>query len=67
MSFNLSIFLCGLGLALILEGLPYFLWAEKMPVILRTMAEQPPGRLRILGLCAILSGLAVVFMGRSLH
>ena len=58
-------FLTALGLAFILEGLPYFLAAEKMPEVLRALAERSPGQLRGLGLTAILAGLLLLFLLRS--
>ena len=53
-----------LGLAMVFEGLPYFLWAEGMPQFLRAMAERPPLLLRMLGLTAMLGGLLLVFIAR---
>jgi len=54
-----------LGLAFILEGLPYFLAAEKMPLVLRALSERRPGELRTLGLTAILAGLLLIFILRG--
>lgn len=65
MHFDWKLFLTALGLAFILEGLPYFLAAEKMPDVLRALAERRPGELRSLGLTAILVGLAVLFVLRG--
>ncbi|MGM0645354.1 MAG: DUF2065 domain-containing protein [Thermodesulfobacteriota bacterium] len=66
MEFNLHFFLTALGLAFILEGLPYFIWAERMPAILALLAEQPTGRLRRYGLLALIGGLALIALARSL-
>lgn len=66
MQFDLSFFLCALGLAFILEGIPYFLWAEKMPGFLEMMSRQPPHALRKLGFSVIILGVLVVFLGKSL-
>ncbi|MCA1742447.1 MAG: DUF2065 domain-containing protein [Desulfonatronovibrio sp.] len=66
MQFDLTFFLCALGLAFILEGIPYFIWAEKMPKFLETMSKQPPGNLRRLGFTAIILGMLVIFLGRSM-
>lgn len=66
MNFDLSFFLCALGLAFVLEGLPYFLWAEKMPSILAVLSRQSPSGLRRMGSLALLAGLVLVFLGRSL-
>jgi uncharacterized protein YjeT (DUF2065 family) len=65
MDFDWKIFVTALGLAFILEGLPYFLLAEKMPTVLRGLSERPPSELRRLGLTAIAVGLVVVYLMRS--
>jgi uncharacterized protein YjeT (DUF2065 family) len=62
MTFDWKLFLAALGLAFILEGLPYFLFAEKMPSMLRMLSERPPGALRFLGFSAILAGLTLLFI-----
>lgn len=64
MQFDLAFFLQVLGLAMILEGLPYFIWAERMPSILQTLSQQKPSTLRILGIVILLCGLLLVFLGR---
>ena len=53
------------GLALVIEGLPYFLWAEKMPKVLRLLSEKPPKALRMIGMLAMLAGLLTVYIVRS--
>ncbi len=65
MEFNLAFFLTALGLAFILEGIPYFIWAEKMPKFLELMSRQPASSLRRLGFTAIILGLLVIYLGRS--
>ena len=64
MHFDWKIFLTALGLAFILEGLPYFLAAEKMPTVLKALAERRPGELRSLGVTAILAGLLLLLLLR---
>jgi uncharacterized protein YjeT (DUF2065 family) len=66
MDFDWKTFATALGLAFILEGLPYFLLAEKMPTVLRGLSERPPSELRRLGLAAISAGLLVVYLMRSM-
>lgn len=66
MALNISLFVCALGLALVFEGLPYFLFPEKMPFLFELLASLHPGRLRCLGLSAILMGLIIVYIGRHL-
>jgi len=66
MQFDLGFFLCALGLAFILESIPYFIWAEKMPKFLEIMSRQPPSSLRRVGLIGIIIGIMVIYLGRSL-
>jgi len=66
MSIDFPFLLTALGLAFILEGLPYFLFAERMPSVLRSLLEQPPYALRLMGIIALLAGLALVYLGRYL-
>lgn len=65
MNFDWQTFVTALGLAFILEGLPYFLFAEKMPKVLRVLSERPALELRRLGLTAILAGLLTIYLVRS--
>jgi hypothetical protein len=65
MQLDWRILLTALGLAFVLEGLPYFLFAERMPKVLSTLSQQPPKALRTLGLAAILVGLAVILFVRG--
>jgi uncharacterized protein len=58
-------FLCVMGMVLILEGLPYFAFPEKIKVYLMKIMDVPDRTLRLLGLTAILSGLILVFFGRN--
>ena len=61
---NWRLFVSALGLAFILEGVPYFLFAERMPLVLRMLSERPPRALRLIGGFAILAGLSLLFMIR---
>lgn len=63
MEFDFPFFLTALGLAFILEGLPYFLFAERMPSVLHALLHQPPSVLRFMGVVALLLGLGLVYLG----
>lgn len=65
MDFDWRFFLAALGLALLLESLPYFLFAERMPAMLRMLAAKPPASLRAMALLAILTGVALLFLART--
>lgn len=65
MEFDWRFFFTALGLAFMLEGLPYFLMAERIPELLRSLAEKPPAMLRFMGGGAILLGLTIIFVIRA--
>lgn len=65
MNIDWSLLIVAVGLALVFEGIPYFLFAEKMPRVLVTLAEQKPKFLRFIGLAAMILGLLVISFGRS--
>lgn len=66
MELDWQLIFIALGLAFLLEGLPYFILAERMPTILLTLASRPPRALRILGLTSMILGVLLVALGRSL-
>ncbi|MDD3311341.1 DUF2065 domain-containing protein [Pseudodesulfovibrio sp.] len=66
MNIDWPLLIVAVGLALVFEGVPYFLFAERMPLMLLKLAEQPPKFLRFIGLAAIILGLLVISLGRSL-
>jgi len=66
MNIDWPLLIVAVGLALVFEGVPYFLFAERMPLMLLKLAEQPPKFLRFVGLSAIILGLLVISLGRSL-
>lgn len=65
MTIDWTLLLSALGLAFVFEGIPYFLFADKMPKVLLTLAAQPKRNLRILGLTSIIFGILVVSLARS--
>jgi len=61
---DFSLFIKALGLAFIIEGIPYFLFAEKMPQVLEQLLDKSPGVLRKLGVSALLSGLVLIYLSQ---
>ncbi|MEI8172134.1 MAG: DUF2065 domain-containing protein [Deltaproteobacteria bacterium] len=61
----MKFFLCVLGVVLIIEGLPYFAFPEKVKVFLLKLRDVPDSTLRILGLLVMAIGLILVYFGRS--
>jgi uncharacterized protein len=54
-----------LGMVLILEGLPYFAFPEKVKPWLQKLLETPDKALRGLGFGLMLFGLLIVYIGRT--
>lgn len=61
---NWQLLSLALGLALILEGLPYFLHPEGALRALRRLEEMGPGAVRCLGLSALVVGVVVLLVTR---
>ncbi|MEI7589990.1 MAG: DUF2065 domain-containing protein [Deltaproteobacteria bacterium] len=57
-------FLCVIGMALIIEGLPYFAIPERLKEYFAKMQEQSDKHLRIIGLVTMVLGLVLIYLGR---
>lgn len=57
--------LCVIGLVLVIEGLPYFAFPEKIKSYLMKVQEIPDRTLRILGFLSVAAGLILVYFGRQ--
>ena len=62
---DMEYFLCVIGMVMIVEGLPYFAFPEKMKDWVQKVMEMPDGSLRGFGLLLMLAGLILVYFGRS--
>ena len=60
MEFNIELFLCALGLAIVLEGLCWTLFPGGMRRALLQLLPLPESRLRVVGLAALALGLLLV-------
>jgi uncharacterized protein YjeT (DUF2065 family) len=63
MDFNY--FLSVLGLVLVIEGFPYFVFPEKLKRFLSQLPNVPDRHLRAFGLCAMLLGLLLLYIARG--
>ncbi len=61
----MEFFLCVLGMVMIIEGVPYFVFPEKMKSWVRKVLEIPEESLRRFGFVLMLIGLWLVYMGRK--
>jgi uncharacterized protein len=58
-------FLCVIGMVMIVEGLPYFAFPEKMRAWLLKILETPDHTLRRVGMVMMAGGLVLVYLGRN--
>jgi hypothetical protein len=62
---TMKFFLCVIGMVMIIEGLPYFAFPEKIKIWLKQIMELNPAVLRGFGLILMLLGLSLVYLGRN--
>jgi uncharacterized protein YjeT (DUF2065 family) len=60
----MAFFLCVIGMVMIVEGIPYFAFPDRMKAVLAQMLRVPDARLRRFGAVLMLVGLVLVYMGR---
>jgi len=60
----MKFFLCVVGMVMIIEGLPYFAFPEKMKAWVQKISEIPEDALRRFGLLLMMIGLGLVYWGR---
>jgi len=60
----MEFFLCVVGMVMIIEGLPYFIFPAKMKVWIQKILVTPEGALRRLGFVLMAVGLLLVYFGR---
>jgi uncharacterized protein YjeT (DUF2065 family) len=61
---KMDFFLCVLGMVMIVEGIPYFAFPDKMKVWVQKVLEIPDLQLRRTGLILMGLGLFLVFLGK---
>jgi len=57
-------FLCVVGMVMIVEGLPYFAFPEKMKQLICLVLEMQEVALRRFGAVLMVVGLGLVYLGR---
>jgi uncharacterized protein len=58
-------FLCVIGMVMIVEGLPYFAFPDKIKTYLRKITDIPDMTLRIMGSIVVIIGLILLYFGTS--
>ena len=62
---KMKCFLCVLGMVFIIEGLPYFIFPERLKIYLLKITEISSSTLRFLGISAMIAGLILLYFGRN--
>ena len=60
----MRLLLCLLGLLLVVEGIPYFAFPDKMKGWMSKIQETPDSQLRVMGFAAMCVGVAVAYFFR---
>lgn len=60
----MAYFLTVIGMVMIIEGIPYFGFPEKMKEFVRVMLELPERQLRVFGFVLMAVGLGLVYLGK---
>lgn len=60
----MDFFLCVIGMMMILEGFPFFMFPDKAKMILEKALEIPSKEFRKCGFVMMILGLACVYLGR---
>lgn len=61
----MNFFLCVIGMTMIIEGIPYFAFPEKIKLIVLKVIEMPDNALRTFGFLLMLAGLGLVYLGKK--
>jgi uncharacterized protein len=62
---TMDYFICVIGMVMIVEGLPYFAFPDRMKVWVQKVLEMPDTSLRRFGLVLMVLGMWLVYMGRN--
>ncbi|MBN2333469.1 MAG: DUF2065 domain-containing protein [Deltaproteobacteria bacterium] len=60
----MKLFFTACGLALVIEGMPYFLFPSGIKRLLASLQEMPAQSLRLFGLTAMLIGVAIMYLAK---
>ena len=61
----MKFFLCVIGMVMVVEGLPYFAFPEKMKFVIQKVIEMPDKALQKFGFVLMLIGMCLVYLGKS--
>jgi uncharacterized protein YjeT (DUF2065 family) len=61
---HMKLFVTVIGLLMVVEGLPYFTFPEKMQALMRQIEGMNPDHLRLAGLVSTLIGLVICYIAQ---
>lgn len=61
----MKFFMCVIGMVMVVEGLPYFAFPEKMKLVIKKVIEMPDKAIQKFGFVLMLTGLFLVYLGKS--
>jgi len=61
----MKFFLCVIGMVMVVEGLPYFAFPQKMKLVIQKVLEMPERALQKFGFVLMLVGICLVYFGKS--
>ena len=61
----MKFFICVIGMVMVVEGLPYFAFPEKMKFVIQKVIEMPDKALQKFGFVLMLIGLCLVYLGKQ--
>jgi len=60
----MELFLSALGLAMVIEGLPYFAFPRQIKALASSLLKLPDAAIRTFGLTTLGAGLLVIYLAR---
>jgi uncharacterized protein len=60
----MKFFMCVVGMVMVVEGLPYFAFPEKMKFVIQKVMDMPDKALQKFGFMLMLLGLCLVYLGK---
>ena len=61
----MKFFLCVIGMVMVVEGLPYFAFPEKMKFVIQKVMDMPDKALQKFGFVLMLIGICLVYLGKN--
>jgi len=64
MPIKMELFLSALGLAMVIEGLPYFVFPRQIKSLASNLLKMPDAAIRTFGILTLCAGLLTIYLAR---